>query len=84
MASDQDMLDDDGDVDVDAIEDSVLDDIYMCSGLHNDDSGTPEQQAARRTKQREHLKRQQAEGGNHKVLGGIVKYKRSNAKPKAT
>ena len=50
--------------DVDAIEDSVLDVIYRFSGLHNDGSGTPEQQAARRTKQREHIKRQQAEG-NH-------------------
>ena len=68
-----------GDLNIDEIEDSMLDDLHMFSGASSvgeNKETTQEQQALRRAAQRTFLKAQQKEGTKNRVLNTIVKYKR--------
>ena len=85
---DEDMEDDDKVLDIDAIPEHVLDDLHVLGGMqgHGGPEGggsiSPEQQAERRTAQRDHLKNLQKEG-KHTVLNSIAKYKKGTAKAAA-
>ena len=68
----------DGELDIDSIDDNIIDDLRLVSGVGGagESTGlTPEQQAERRTKQRQQLKAQQKDGTN-RVLHHFVKSKR--------
>ena len=71
-----------GDVDIDNIEDSLLDELHMLSGAAGADESTgptPEQQAERRTKQKEQFKAQKQKGSTNRVLQNLIKPKRGGA-----
>ena len=69
-----------GEVDIDSIEDSLLDDLHMLNGGADGDGDgnpTPEQHAERRSKQKEQLKVQKQKG--NRVLQNLIKPKRGGA-----
>ena len=71
-----------GEVDIDSIEDSLLDDLHMLNGGADGDGDanpTPEQHAERRTKQKEQLKVQKQKGSANRVLQNLIKPKRGGA-----
>ena len=71
-----------GEVDIDNIEDSLLDELHLLNGAADGDgdgSPTPEQHAERRSKQKEQLKMQKQKGSTNRVLQNLIKPKRGGA-----
>ena len=69
----------DMEVDIDSVEDSILDELLVCSGFGGDSESTSTTPAERRNKQRQHLKEQKQEDGPNRVLQNLIKSKRGGA-----